>query len=139
MVWFLQLPNLQAGVHHLCSNMSLRVAVMARKNEIASEQSGRNRDRVAKLIAKPASGDISLLIVILILNSFVPNIFAAFGVRSLFIGLACAFINLALCVAGYLTGRFRIFWGLWALSSVIVLILFGMVNPLGAVMVLWKI
>lgn len=94
---------------------------------------------MAKLIAKPASWDISLLIVILILNSFVPSIFAAFGVRSLFIGLACGFINLALCVAGYLTGRFRIFWGLWALSSVIVLILFGMVNPLGAVMVLWKI
>lgn len=94
---------------------------------------------MSKFITKPASWDVSFLVVMLILISFVPSFFGVFGIRSSSIGLTCAVLNLAICAAGYLTGRFRVFWVLWALSSVIVLVLIGMVNPLEALLLLWRV
>ena len=134
----LHFPSLQADVHHLCSNMPRRVAVTVQKNEIGA-QNGWDCSCVTKLITKPTSWDVSFLLVMLILISFVPSFFGTFGIANSFIWLACAFINLAICAAGYLTGRFRVFWVLWAFSSVIVLVLVGMATPLEVVLILWKI
>jgi hypothetical protein len=87
-------------------------------------------------MGKIAALDNSLLFVLLILISFGPSFLALFGIRSLAIGPTCFAINLAICAAGYLTGRYRAFWVLWAISSLIVLVLIGMINPLSAIIVL---
>ena len=61
---------------------------------------------------------------------------AVFEIRNIAIGLTCFAVNLAICAVGYLTGRYRIFWALWAISSVIALVLIGMINLLEAIIVL---
>ena len=90
-----------------------------------------------KCIKKVASGDkASQLLVLTLVVGVLPGVFLGADVQSPAIGLAFFILHLAICVVGFLTGRFRLFWTIWAITSVAALVLFGMTSPIG---LLWAL
>jgi len=59
------------------------------------------------------------------------------GIRSLALGLPFFEINLAVCLAGFRTGRFRNFWVTWAIVSVLGWVALGMATPIDALQIFW--
>lgn len=61
---------------------------------------------------------------------------STFDRATLSVALACFVVNLAICAAGYLTGRYRVFWVFWAILSAASLGFIGAINPLSAIVAL---
>ena len=59
-----------------------------------------------------------------------------FGSRSPALGFGFFAINLAICVAGYRTGHFRVLWIIWGVASVLTMIAVGFSTPLGLLAIL---
>lgn len=56
-----------------------------------------------------------------------------FGVRNLALALLFFAITMAICVAGFRTGRFRGFWVVWSVLSIVGLVMLGMPSPISGV------
>lgn len=80
--------------------------------------------------------DNRALFVCLILISVLPRVLDVLEIRSAIIGLTCFAVNMAICAAGYVTGRYRTFWVVWAATSVIAFLLLSIINPLSMIIVL---
>jgi hypothetical protein len=76
------------------------------------------------------------LVVTAILLGIIPHALMVLGIRGFAIGLTFFLLNLALCAAGLMTRRFRIFWWCWGVASVALFLLFGMATPVGMLLAL---
>ncbi|UFI06781.1 hypothetical protein [Roseibium aggregatum] len=77
-----------------------------------------------------------VLIATSILLGMVPQVLRMSGINGFYICLTIFLLNLALCTVGLASGKFRLFWLLWAAASIASFILFGMATPVGVVLTL---
>ncbi|WP_338720003.1 hypothetical protein [Devosia sp. XK-2] len=91
---------------------------------------------MAGAVRKIKALDRSVLITALILAVAAPNFLSAFGAHNLVTAYICLAINLAISLAGYMTGRGRPFWLAWAVLCVASLFLLGFPDPLTATITL---
>ena len=72
-----------------------------------------------------------VLVATAMLLGIIPNVLMALGIRGFAVGVTFFLLTLALCAAGIVIGRFRIFWWSWGVASVVFFLLFGVATPVG--------
>ncbi|HLP69290.1 MAG TPA: hypothetical protein VK181_17370 [Rhizobium sp.] len=75
------------------------------------------------------------LLIFAIILAGVAQVLPVMEIKSTWIGSLLVTTNVLICLLGYRTGRYRLFWLVWGLATLLAFLAFGLSNPLSFVTV----
>lgn len=72
---------------------------------------------------------IRLLIFAIVLAG-IAQVLPVMGIKSTWVSSLLVTTNVLICLLGYRTGRYRLFWLVWGVATLLAFLAFGLSNPL---------